>query len=211
MKNLVIIGARGFGRDCFHNLLLWENYGQEFLIKGFLDSKADALDGLDGYAPILDSVEEYIPQPDDIFICALGDSVHRKKYAQMILDKGGHFATLINPRAIVHPNAKIGKGVMIAAYCKVSANSQIGDFSILQLSCNVGHDAIVGEWCSLRAFSFVGGGAVIEDGCTLQPHATVLPQMKVGAWATVGANSVVVRKVKAGTTVSGNPAVRLKW
>ena len=59
MKHLIIIGARGAGRETFLTATKSFGYGHEFDIKGFLDGKTDALDGLPGYPPILSSVESY--------------------------------------------------------------------------------------------------------------------------------------------------------
>ncbi len=105
MKNLIIIGARGFGREYCQGLRLREGYGKTFAIKGFLDDKADALEGFEGYPPILSSVEDYVPEPGDVFTCALGSPVYRRKYTEMMLAKGGVFETLINPNAIIHQSA----------------------------------------------------------------------------------------------------------
>lgn len=35
MKNLIIIGARGFGREYHNGLKLRDDYGKDFIIKGF--------------------------------------------------------------------------------------------------------------------------------------------------------------------------------
>lgn len=59
MKNLLIIGARGFGREIYNLALESIGYGTEFTIKGFLDDKKEALDGYDGYPSIISSVENY--------------------------------------------------------------------------------------------------------------------------------------------------------
>jgi acetyltransferase-like isoleucine patch superfamily enzyme len=40
----------------------------------------------------------------------------------------------------------------------------------------------------------------------LGSHATILPDARVGAWAYVGAGSVVLRRVAPGAKVFGNPA-----
>ena len=78
MKNLLIIGARGFGREVYSLAKEAQGYHKEFVVKGFLDDKADALNGMGNYPPIIDSVEHYLPEEDDVFVCALGDVVDRK-------------------------------------------------------------------------------------------------------------------------------------
>jgi len=55
MKNLVIIGARGFGREVY-NIAKQTN---QFNLIGFLDDNKSSLDGFTDYPPILSSVEDY--------------------------------------------------------------------------------------------------------------------------------------------------------
>lgn len=52
MKNLLIIGARGFGREVYDLAMDCVEAGADFYIKGFLDDKKDALEGLGEY-PLL--------------------------------------------------------------------------------------------------------------------------------------------------------------
>ena len=61
MKNLIIIGARGWGREVYSSVMTTKEYiDGEIFIKGFLDSKSDAFEGLRGnYPPILGTVEGY--------------------------------------------------------------------------------------------------------------------------------------------------------
>ena len=211
MKNLIIIGARGFGREYCNSLKLYENYGKEFIIKGFLDDKVEALDVFSGYPPILSSVEEYEIEEDDIFTCALGDPIYRKKYVNIVKQKGGAFMTLIDSKSIIHPDAQIGEGVMISAFCSISANVTIGDFSTVQPFCNFGHDAIVGSFCAIESYSFMGGFSSIGNNVTLHTRSTILPQIKVRDNSIVGAGSVVLRNVKSNTTVFGVPAKKIDF
>lgn len=211
MKNLVIIGARGFGREYYNGLKLRKDYGKTFVIKGFLDDKYDALSSFEGYAPILSSVEDYVIEPDDVFTCALGDPHCRKKYVNIIRERGGRFLTLINSKSIIHPNAQIGEGVMISAFCCISANVKIGDFTTIQHFCNIGHDVQIGSFCALESYTFMGGFSVIGNDVTLHTRATILPHVKVGEGAIVGAGSVVLRNVKAGMTVFGVPAKKVEF
>lgn len=209
MKKLIIIGARGFGREYYNGLKLREDYGKDFIIKGFLDDKSDALDSFENYAPILNSVEDYSIEPDDVFTCALGDPIYRKKYVDIIKEKGGTFFSIISSKSIIHPNAQIGEGVMISAFCNISSNTVIGDFTTIQPYCNIGHDAVIGAFCALESYSFMGGFSKIGDNVTLHTRATVLPHVQVGNKAIVGAGSVVLRNVKEETTVFGVPAKKI--
>ena len=89
MKQLLIIGARGWGREVYAMLPNSLGYGVDFEMKGFLDDDNEALTGLNGYPLIIDSVEHYKPQPNDVFICALGEPKWKKQYSEIILNKGG--------------------------------------------------------------------------------------------------------------------------
>ena len=72
MKNLIIIGARGFGREVSDLAQYCIGYKSEFVIKGFLDDDNEILDKFIGYPPIIDSVENYAIEENDIFICEIG-------------------------------------------------------------------------------------------------------------------------------------------
>ena len=84
MKHLLIIGARGWGREIYNMLPECIGYGTDFVMKGFLDDKADALDNTPGYPSIIGSVEQYEPQKDDVFICAMGDAHWKKHYVEIV-------------------------------------------------------------------------------------------------------------------------------
>ena len=209
MYNLVIIGARGFGREVCNLARRCAETGASFAIKGFLDDKTDALDGFAGYPPILGPVETYAIQPGDRFICALGSVVYRRKYAELILGRGGVFASLIDPTAVVFSNTLIGQGVAVFNYATVSCDVCVGDHAAILCCAALGHDAKVGRFCHLGAYAFLGGGADVADDVTLHTGARIMPHKRVGVGATVGVNSVVMRNVKPGITVFGNPALPL--
>jgi sugar O-acyltransferase (sialic acid O-acetyltransferase NeuD family) len=211
MKHLIIIGARGWGREIYALAKSCIGYLEEYDIKGFLDDKVDALDGLDGYPTIIGAVETYEPQKDDVFTCALGDNSWRKHYAEIILRKGGQFINLIQKKAYVGQNTKLGIGCVIGHDVSISCDITIGDFVNFHRLVDIGHDARIGNYCSLGNKSFMGGGACIEDGTMVHTGAIILPHVHVGKNCTVGAGAVVIKKVKDGDTVYGNPATVLKF
>ena len=211
MKELLLIGARGWGREVYNMLPNCIGYGTEFVVKGFLDDKADALDGMPGYPPIVDSVEHYEIQTNDVFVCALGDAHWKKYYANIILSKGGCFINIIHKGSGMGRNTRMGHGCIVCDNVGISCDITIGDFVTFQSYAIVGHDAQIGNYCHLGTRSFMGGYSLLGDVTTIQTNSVVLPHIKVGNNCVVGAGSVVIRKVKDGTTVYGNPAKVLKF
>ncbi len=51
----------------------------------------------------------------------------------------------------------------------------------------------------------------LARGCSIGANATILPGIRVGCWAMVGAGSVVTRDVKDYSLVYGNPARFAGW
>lgn len=206
MKNLLIIGARGWGRE-----VLWAFQSvSDISIKGFLDDDIHALDGLRGdFPPIISSVEEYEVQPDDVFFCALGDPEYRNKYVNIIECKGGHFVSYISPQAQISPNAVIGEGSYIGPLSIISDNVNIGKHVMIHGMSTLGHDVRIGDFVSIEAYCFFGGCAEVGDFSSIHVRSTILRHKKIGVCVSVGAASVVIRNVKDNYHVFGNPAKRI--
>lgn len=209
MKNLIIIGARGYGRGVFDIASSMKSYGKSFIIKGFLDDNSDVLNEYPNYPPIISSVEDYIIEKDDMFICALGDVKYKRKYVNLILQKGGDFFTVIHPSVHIGNNTKIGKGCIIGYNVQIDCDVTIGDFVNIQTNAVIGHDSIIGDWAMIDCFAFTGGFVRIGEGVTLHTRATIVPKLEVGEYAVINACSLCIRKVKPNSVMLGNPAKEL--
>lgn len=210
MKNLIIIGARGYGRIVYNIAIDCIQHGGEFRIKGFLDDDSTALDGFEGYPIILSSVEQYEIQEDDIFICALGESKFKKKYAEIILNKGGWFISLISPKAYIQTNVKMGVGCVIGNMATIACDTTLGDFVTVLGYADIGHDVSIGSWSHIGAYSFLGGFSSVGENCMLQTGAKLIPHKKIEDNAYVGIGSVVMKNVRRDTKVIGYPAKKIE-
>ena len=208
MKSLIIIGAGGMGRTLYSNALESIGYGEEFLIKGFIDDNLHALDGFPNYPPIIGSIKEYLPENEDVFVSSIGGT-SRRACMEEIIRRGGEFIELIHKTARICTNAQLGKGNFIGAYSVIGNDAIIGDYNMIQSYTVIGHDAKIGSWNRIDTHVTCVGGIVIEDEANIHTSAVIGHHVRVETGAHVGALSFVIRNVKAGTTVTGNPAKKL--
>lgn len=111
-------------------------------------------------------------------------------------------------------------------YCAYGQNTYIGDYVFLNVLCtildcnevHIGEHVMVGPCVQIYTAAHmleaapriqgweIAKSIVIEDNVWLGGGAILLPGVRVGRNAVVGAGSVVSRDVPADTVVAGNPA-----
>jgi sugar O-acyltransferase (sialic acid O-acetyltransferase NeuD family) len=209
MRNLIIIGAGGMGRTLYDIAIESRGYGTDYIIKGFVNDVLYSLEKFSNYPPIIGTIRDYVPEKDDVFVCSIGDVVGKKKCCEMLLSKGAQFITLIHSSARISMNAKIGIGTIIGAFVTIGADAIIGDYTLIQSYSVISHDVIVGNWSRVDTHVVCVGGTKIGDEVSIHTAAVINHKVTVGNKACVGANSFVLRSVKEGITVFGNPAKRI--
>lgn len=207
MKNLIIIGARGYGREVVSLTRFCIGYCSEFSVKGYLDSDRSVLERFAGYPPIIASPEDYEPLDNDVFFCAMGDVKYRRKYVEMIKARGGHFISLIHRDADIGISVEIGEGCFIRRGVTLTTDIKIGEHTAIFDHSMIGHDCVQGDFCHLSAHTFLGGGVRLGNSVTLHPGARVVPHKKVGEGSVIGAGSVLISNARPHKTYFGIPAV----
>lgn len=208
-KKLWIVGAGGFGREVLSMSESARGSGADWKVAGFLNDISDALDAFPDLPRILGTTD-YDPQPNDLFVCAIGDAAGRRRVCAKLRAKGAQFLSLIQPHTLIAGTAQLGEGIIMEAFSGIGAHSRIGDYSTILGHVNIAHDVVLGEGVQISPFASILGRVQIGDEVLIGSHAVVLPDVKIGSGATIGAGSVVVKSVGAGETVFGVPAVRLK-
>lgn len=111
-----------------------------------------------------------------------------------------------HPRAVCAASGTIGPGCFVAALAVVGPDARLGRGVIVNHGAVVDHDAEVGDYSHVGPLASLGGGARIGRLVLVGAGARVLPGVKVGDGATVGAGAVVLNDVEAGGRVAGVPA-----
>jgi sugar O-acyltransferase (sialic acid O-acetyltransferase NeuD family) len=208
-QNLIIISAGKFGREVFTWAQQSVAAGTPWTIKGFLDSRQDVLDRYAYEVPILGSLDDYSQEPDDLFICGIGEPEMKLRYCSVLAERGARFATLIHPTALVGHDVYIGEGSIVGPYTQLSCDIRLGKHVAFGTHSNTAHDTRIGDYSQISGSCEINGNAEIGDMVFLGSHATILPRVHIGSGAFVGAGSVVLKNVRAGAKVFGNPAVEI--
>lgn len=213
MKNLIIIGVGGFAREVYWQAQNSIGFDTEWQIKGFLDGDtklaAEEYAKLPADIPLLGDINSYEIKNDDVFTCAVGTPKVRRKLIEKILSRGGKFINVISNFSFVVPTAKIGNGVIMAIGTAVSDNVEIGDFAAINGFTTIGHDAQIGKYSCIMAHVGVNGFTKIGEEVFIGGNAVLVPNAEIEDGAYVGAGSVVLKKVRAGAKVFGNPAAEI--
>lgn len=211
MEKLIIIGAGGFGREMYAAAQEAVGYGSKFTVKGFLDGRADALDGFAGYPPVIGRPEDYPIGDDEVFVTALGSVAARRRCAAMIESRGGRFISVVHRSASLGPNVRIGDGSFIAHNAVLTADIEVGRHACVFHGSVIGHDSRLADFSHVYSLVSIGGGVEVGEGASVFPGARVVPRRRIGNGATVGIGSVVVRDVDPGVTVFGVPAEKMDF
>lgn len=214
MKHLIIIGASGFSRDMYSVAKESVGYMETFDIKGFLVHKKEylnSLDGYSGYPPVLGTIYDYEIQIDDVFVIALGDVSVKHEVGTFMSARGAEFLTLVHRKAELRNNVTLGKGCIIESHAHIGSDVTIGENCLIQAFACVAHDCEVGDYSRLDVRVLMTGGSKVGKNVTIHSNAVVNQKITIGDNATVAALSFVIRNVKSGTTVMGNPAKRLEY
>jgi sugar O-acyltransferase (sialic acid O-acetyltransferase NeuD family) len=212
MKNLLIIGAGGFGREVYSWAYDMPEYNVEWQIAGFIDDDLSALKGYNYPVGVVSTLQDYIVQPNDIFVCAIGKPQTKQTCIDIIKEKGAnHFANIIHPTAVVAKNVKLGEGVILCPMVVINADAILGNFATINNHSNVGHNSVIGDWTQVSGYCDITGGVTIGQHVFFGSSAAVLPGVKIGDNVIIGAGSIVVKNIEANSTVFGNPAKKIMF
>ncbi len=208
MKPLVILGSGDYAQE-----VLWVvddinavTPTWDFL--GFIDPAAPERKGQYLYdRPVLGGFADAGALPAELhFACGIGSPAVREKECTEAERRGWLPATLVHPSAIVARHVEIGPGTIVGAGAILAPYAAIGRHCAINLDVTVGHDSVLGDYCVLSPGARITGHVVLEQGVFIGANASIYPRRRVGAGASLGANSFLVTNLAAGRSAVGIPA-----
>ena len=207
-KQLVVVGAGGFGQEIVWAARNFNRIHPSYDIVGYCDDDASKKGKTIYGCKVLGSPEELdlLVSAKPYYLCAIGNNEIRKRMAERINALGWHAETIIDPSVIAAEYVSLGQGTYVAAGSILSPYANIGDHVIVNHHCSIGHNSVLADFVQVAPGGRVSGAAVLQEGSMMGSNAVVAPGMSVGRGSVVGASSFVVTNVPDFCTVIGNPA-----
>lgn len=194
---LIIHGAGGHGLVVAEAALA---AGRRLL--GFIDDRPSANPPL-GF-PLLTLAEAETQSAE--WIVAVGDNATRFRLLEHHQSARRSLARVIHPHASVSGSATLEPGVFVGPRAVVHSEAVVRFGAVVNSAAVVEHHVTLGPCSHVAPNATLGGAAQAGARTLVGLGASVLPGIKLGDDACVGAGAVVTRDVLHRTTVRGIPA-----
>lgn len=211
MKDVIIFGAGGLGREMLFQMREINKTGGEYNILGFADDRmqGQSADGV----PVLCGCEGLIARTTDTaVIIALGSpKARRAVYEKLSVNAHLSFPTVIAPGAVYSDRVRFGKGCIVGFCSSLTVDITLGDFVLVSNGCNVGHDARLDDFVTLYPGVHISGNVHLGEGCEMGVGSNIIQGLSVGEGSFVGAGATVVRDIPPHCTAVGVPAKPIRF
>ena len=205
MKEIIIVGAGGFGRELLQWIKDINKVESRWKIKGFIDDNLEALKNYECDYKVLGKIKEWKPGKKEIFSCAIAEPKIKEKVVCFLREKGADFASVIHPNTIIGNFNKIGEGLIMCPRSALTVNTKVGNFVTI-LASSIGHDTNIGDYTTISSHCGISGKTKLGKRVFIGSNATIVPGKLIGDDVYIGAGSVVIRNIKENKKVFGNPA-----
>lgn len=214
MKNIVIYGAGGFGREVACTINKINEIEPTWNLLGFFDDGVEKGKMVSHFGPVLGGIDDLNSYQNELnVVIAIGNPLTVKNVVEKITNDKLFFPNLIYPNTYYSDKCSfvIGKGNIIQGSCVFSCDVSIGDFNVFNGSVTLGHDVKIGNFNSFMPAVRISGEVTMGDCNFFGVSSIVLQQLKIKNGVKLAAGSVLMTKPKENSLYIGVPAKREKF
>ena len=191
MKKIIVICKGGFGIEM-----------QVYLKDTFPESSGLYFERVQDLYPD----DEFVVQPDEVFVVANGEPAIKAKLVQKIEQAGGTLLTVIHPTCYVASTATIGVGAILCPFAFVGPYATLAPHVTMNVHSGCGHNAKIGSFSVISPYASVAGAAQVGERVFLGSYAFVAPEKKIGDNTKLSAGTFALDDIPAHALATGNPA-----
>ena len=207
MKDLVIIGTGGVGRETALIIEEINKVNQEWNILGFIDDNKDLIGKeIMGYKVIGDRSYLNNFEKEIYVVIAISNYSMKEGLVKYLTNKNIKYATFIHPSVKINDTIEIGQGSIVYPGVIMTVNIKVGNHVIISPKCGIGHDTLIEDYVTLLWNVNVSGAERIRQGATIGSGSTIIQGLEIGRNSFVGAGAVVIRDVEENKTAVGVPS-----
>jgi sugar O-acyltransferase (sialic acid O-acetyltransferase NeuD family) len=206
MKNIIIYGAGGFGRETALLLHQINLRSPQWNLLGYCDDGKQVGESVNG-ALVLGGMNYLNNCQEELsVVIAIADPSVREKIKGQLTNPRLQFPPLIHPSVFVSDTCSVGDGSIICAGAFMTVNVNIGSHAIVNLKCTLGHDCMIESFSSLMPSVNISGNVKIGRGVYIGAGAILLQGISIGDYSVVGAGAVVNKSFESEKRIMGVPA-----
>lgn len=196
MKDIVIIGAGGIGREVAWIIEEINEVNPTWNILGFIDDNSE-MHGkeLNEYKVLggLKYLKELDVKPE--VIVAIANCEVKKEIVDK-LEGEFKFVTVIDPTVRISKYIEIGEGSIIYPGVILTVNTKIGNHVIISGNCGIGHDTVIGDYSSVLWGSSFSGYDVVGSECFIGVGTSVVQGVNIVSGSRINAGMTVLEDIK---------------
>ena len=210
VRDLVIFGAGGLGRETAAWLCDVERSGASLRLRGFVvedeklhGQRVDDLEVLPGVAGLVRMGY------DGAVAIAVGDPGLAHTIRAQICDAGLELErpVLIHPSVVLDPSrVSLAAGCLIAPGAILATGVSLGEDVFVNTAACLSHDVMVGSHTRIHPRALLCGGVQVGERALIGAASAVMQYKRVGDAAQVAMGAIVGADVPSGAVAAGNPA-----
>jgi sugar O-acyltransferase (sialic acid O-acetyltransferase NeuD family) len=209
MRDLILVGASGFGRETAEAVRALNAVSPTWRLLGFVDDDRRLHRRLVGGVRVIGPVEGLLDQPEARVAICTGrpdNYASRPLIAQRLDLAGDRYATILHPTVTVGDSCEVGPGSVLLAHVDLTAGVTVGRHVAVMPQVVLTHDVDVGDYVTIASGVRVSGGCRIAEGAYIGSGTCLREGLTIGERAMVGMGSILTRSVPAGRLWYGAPA-----
>ena len=207
MRDIVIIGAGGFGKEVAWLIEQINRDELKWNLLGFVDEQKKVGESINGNTILGDL--NWLKNKTLAVVCSISNPRTRQRIVKDLEQTNNEFVSLIHPKIELSSTVIIGKGCLICEGAKFTVNVRIGNHTIIYHNSVICHDSSIEDFVTILPSVNISGNVIIKNGTTLGTGSKVIQNLKIGSNVMVGAGAVVTKDVDNDLTVVGVPAKKL--